>query len=356
MNGILREVRMARRYFVGSQYHDDAVSLLEGLATDTPEQSAEKVRALPTEEVLFSRLTEKLAGKSVVKSLKRISEGLESPAQKSIALSSLLTHVLLETRTNKEYGCLISSVARALVESLEDHATDGALWEEQGTEQGTEQGEDDPATVEGGEESTLMSFGSGKYYYLQKSGDDLKIVDALGAVLKEGHGDVAAFVLPLMKEYGDMVSRDFLTKFGILPEPEIPPLGNEGEGPDGRPVPPAPGQSGGSHGGGGMSPSAPGALPAGEEPPQTEGTTGEPTDEEGVAPEGPVEVQPEQPETPAPEGEVPPEEPVQEPIQEPVEAPEDNVVSDEEAVVPEGEELTPEEKEAADRAARRATR
>lgn len=350
MSGILREVRMARRYFVGSQYHDDAVSLLEGLATDTPEQSAEKVRALPTEEVLFSRLTEKLAGKSVVKSLKRISEGLESPAQKSIVLSSLLTHVLLETRTNKEYGCLISSVARALVESLEDHATDGALWEEQGTEQG----EDDPATVEGGEESTLMSFGSGKYYYLQKSGDDLKIVDALGTVLKEGHGDVAAFVLPLMKEYGDMVSRDFLTKFGILPEPEIPPLGNEGEGPDGRPVPPAPGQSGGSHGGGGggVSPSAPGALPAGEEPPQTEGTTGEPTDEEGVAPEGPVEVQPEQPETPAPAGEVPPEEPVQEPV----EAPEDNVVSDEEAVVPEGEELTPEEKEAADRAARRATR
>ena len=355
---VLREVRIARKYFVGSQYHDAATSLLEGLATDTPEQTASKIRALPTEETLFSQLTERLKGKSVIKNLKKLGEGRESPQQKSIALSSLLTHVLIETSSHKEYGVLIPTVTKALVEALDEHASFGHLFEDGDPVTGNEN-EEAPAATEGGEENTLMSFGSGKYYYLVKNGDDLKVVDALGTVMKEGHGDVAAFVRPIMSEFGDLVSKDFLEKYDIMKQPEMPPVAAPGEGPDGKPLPMPAG--GGGHGSPSAMPTGGEAAPAPEAGPEgaPSADAGMPSGNDGSPTEGAPAGDGVEPPVPEGEGEQTVEEPPQDGAEPPAEEPAPEVTPAEEPAA-EGtadeepaQEFTPEEREEIDRQARR---
>ena len=63
----------------------------------------------PTQDVLMSKLVEKLKGKSVYKTLKSISEGKVDNTSTSLkGLFSLGTHIAIEVESgNKEYGMLL---------------------------------------------------------------------------------------------------------------------------------------------------------------------------------------------------------------------------------------------------------
>jgi len=66
---------------------------------------------LPNDYVLLETLVEKLKGKSVYTNLKKILTGEKMVEEdRAIAVSSLLTHTLIEARTNPEYKMLLSNL------------------------------------------------------------------------------------------------------------------------------------------------------------------------------------------------------------------------------------------------------
>lgn len=74
---------------------------------------------LPTKEQLLNRLVEKLKGKSVEKTLLRISnEGVFEGNLTAKGISSLLTHVIIESEKNPEYLQLVPLVSEELMRIL----------------------------------------------------------------------------------------------------------------------------------------------------------------------------------------------------------------------------------------------
>jgi hypothetical protein len=78
------------------------------------------LRNLPSKEELLKELCSKLKSKSVGKTLKLLQEGKveENSVIAAKGLSSLLTHILIESETNSEYLILVPSVLDKLTEIL----------------------------------------------------------------------------------------------------------------------------------------------------------------------------------------------------------------------------------------------
>ena len=69
------------------------------------------LEALPTEPKLLALLLEKLKGKSVEKGIKKaLNEDKTSTIEQGVAVSSLLTHVLIECKTHPEYKILLPNL------------------------------------------------------------------------------------------------------------------------------------------------------------------------------------------------------------------------------------------------------
>lgn len=117
---ILGKLLEAEKYFKDTEYQslfDSAVSHYHaGDLTDCL-QTLDK---LPTREQLLGSLVEKLKGKSVYKTIKKIREGCPEKSYTTLkGLSSLLTHILIEVEQGRdEFKILIPLVLEKINETV----------------------------------------------------------------------------------------------------------------------------------------------------------------------------------------------------------------------------------------------
>lgn len=102
----------AEQAFKGTQYDGIVAKASQLYVAGRLSECLEKLRELPTQSQLLRRLIEKLRGKSVYKTLKRLRNGQdERGVLEAIAVTSLLTHVLLEIKAGHgEYRWLAISI------------------------------------------------------------------------------------------------------------------------------------------------------------------------------------------------------------------------------------------------------
>jgi hypothetical protein len=109
----------AEKGFANSQYELTAKLawvLYEGGDFD---KAHEALSTLPTPERLLRNLIEKLKGKPVYKTLKRVNEGKGTDPSETIkALSSLLTHTMIEYKDHPEYRVLAPMIHEQIAELL----------------------------------------------------------------------------------------------------------------------------------------------------------------------------------------------------------------------------------------------
>ncbi|MHA1883065.1 MAG: hypothetical protein ACTSUO_08475 [Candidatus Thorarchaeota archaeon] len=106
---LLEKLLLFERYYKGSKYEAGVM-----LASSYYEQGLYKLcekelEKLPSQEQLLKKLIEKLKGKSVYKTLKRLWSGkIDDSVTTLKGLSSLLTHTLIEVeKRNTEYRILV---------------------------------------------------------------------------------------------------------------------------------------------------------------------------------------------------------------------------------------------------------
>lgn len=95
------------RYFRGTQYESLLNETLNYYKYGNWAKVEECLNKFPSESELFEKLVEKLHGKSVFSTLKEISENKTNKIDEAKGISSLITHVLIEIRENKEYVMLL---------------------------------------------------------------------------------------------------------------------------------------------------------------------------------------------------------------------------------------------------------
>ena len=108
----------AEQYFFPSPRYrrivEEAVELFE---SGQLIECKRKLDKLPTRSALLSKLVEKLKGKSVYKTLRKIEEGkADNNLVTAKGLSSLLTHTLIEQEKHPEYRMLVP----VLIEKLNE--------------------------------------------------------------------------------------------------------------------------------------------------------------------------------------------------------------------------------------------
>lgn len=113
-------IRKAEKYFTKKEYAvivERAVYLFQ---THQDKLCEEELNKLPSSAQLLQQLVEKLKGKSVAKTLRKIQEGkLENDLLTAKGLSSLLTHVVIECEHgNNEYKVLIPNIIEKLNEVI----------------------------------------------------------------------------------------------------------------------------------------------------------------------------------------------------------------------------------------------
>lgn len=98
------QIQESRNYFGGTTY-DSIVSQAENLFEQNRLRDAEKALSqLPSNRQLVAELVERLKGKSVYRTLERISlDKLTDDTTTLKALSSLLTHVVIECEQGRKY-------------------------------------------------------------------------------------------------------------------------------------------------------------------------------------------------------------------------------------------------------------
>jgi hypothetical protein len=107
------------RNFSATRYEAQMQKVVEAYQFGSEKSVDEALKGLPTEYQLLEAIVSKLKGKSVYTNLCKIikNENVDS-VDKAIGLSSLLTHVLIEARTNREYRMLIPTLLRKLEDIL----------------------------------------------------------------------------------------------------------------------------------------------------------------------------------------------------------------------------------------------
>lgn len=116
---LLAELQKAQENFKGTSFAslvEKAFKLFEG---NDLQEAQETLRRLPTPEELLKKLIEKLKGKSVYKTLKRINEGTVSDTTEYLkGLYSLSTHVLIECQQHPEYKILLPILYKKIGEMI----------------------------------------------------------------------------------------------------------------------------------------------------------------------------------------------------------------------------------------------
>jgi len=103
------------KYFQDTQYNVHIDDVIRTYVHGDMNEFNKCVAKFPTDFQLLENLVLKLKGKSVYTNLNKIlkNENVVKEDQ-AIALSSLLTHCLIEIKTNKEYKMLLSDLYKRL--------------------------------------------------------------------------------------------------------------------------------------------------------------------------------------------------------------------------------------------------
>lgn len=98
----------ACRIFEGSKYVETVKKLVEAFSSVNNEEFDSLYELLPTNIELLDSILEKVKGKKVFNTLKKtVFESVEDETEALIGLSSLMTHVVIECKTNREYRALL---------------------------------------------------------------------------------------------------------------------------------------------------------------------------------------------------------------------------------------------------------
>jgi len=107
MNLVTR-LQEAESAFSNTRYQTTVEKAWETYNSGNTATAENLLNTLPTKEMLLRALVEKLKGKPVYKTFKRISEGkVDDPIQAMKGLFSLGTHVLIECEKKLEYRMLL---------------------------------------------------------------------------------------------------------------------------------------------------------------------------------------------------------------------------------------------------------
>jgi len=116
LNQLRNRLAIVEKYFTG-EHHRTAVSLATKSFNEGKYKACwEMCSRLPTKESLLIQLIEKLKGKSIYKTLKKIHKDESVGAcTKLKGLSSLITHTVIEMENGgKEYGLLLPSLVEKI--------------------------------------------------------------------------------------------------------------------------------------------------------------------------------------------------------------------------------------------------
>ena len=108
---LFNKLAIAEKYFKKSKYSKMVEKAIYAYNEGTFVACETYLNQLPTEKDLLKALLEKLKGKSVYRTLKKIQENkLQTNFTELKGLTSLLTHVLIECEKSSEYRFLIPSL------------------------------------------------------------------------------------------------------------------------------------------------------------------------------------------------------------------------------------------------------
>jgi len=109
----------AERFFSNSEYSQLISQCQSLLAQRNCKELEEKLDQFPSKEFLYSNLVEKLKGKSVFRTLKKITEKKSLDRSTCLkGLFSLGTHIIIESEKNSEYGILLPDIYEKIGELL----------------------------------------------------------------------------------------------------------------------------------------------------------------------------------------------------------------------------------------------
>ena len=105
------------RDFKETKYNHLIDDVIKAYIHEDVEKLDESIKRFPTYKQLLETLISKLKGKSVYTNLTKIFKGENVVKEdKAIAISSLITHCLIEMKTNREYRMLIPDLHKKLGE------------------------------------------------------------------------------------------------------------------------------------------------------------------------------------------------------------------------------------------------
>jgi hypothetical protein len=108
-NELLNNLLVAEKYFTSDKHLTQVSLARQRFTSDSFKACEEIVKQLPTSDSLLAELMEKLKGKSIFRTLKKIHENKDvGPMVKLKGLSSLITHTIIEMEHGRpEYGILL---------------------------------------------------------------------------------------------------------------------------------------------------------------------------------------------------------------------------------------------------------
>jgi hypothetical protein len=106
---LLNRIVIAEKYFIRDKFQTQVALARQKFITDSFKACEVIVNNFPTKETLLSELMEKLKGKSIFRTLKKLHENKDVGALiKLKGFSSLITHTIIEMEQGKtEYGLLL---------------------------------------------------------------------------------------------------------------------------------------------------------------------------------------------------------------------------------------------------------
>ena len=112
---LLKKPLEASKKFNGTKYEVEIEKASSAYLAENYKLMESILSKLPTEPILLASLLEKLKGKSVEKGIKKaLRESTATTLEQGIAISSLITHLLIEMKTNPEYKLLLPDAYKRL--------------------------------------------------------------------------------------------------------------------------------------------------------------------------------------------------------------------------------------------------
>jgi hypothetical protein len=117
---VFSQIVKAERDFLNTKYKKTVVEAYREFDAGDHQIAKQLLDKLPTEQEMLSELIEKLKGKSVYRTLKKIDEGKETDENAILkGLFSLGTHVLIECQQGKEeFRMLLPFIYKRIGEEL----------------------------------------------------------------------------------------------------------------------------------------------------------------------------------------------------------------------------------------------